>query len=126
MARSQHRSRQKVSGGLYHYQRGKKKLELAGVPVLTKLSPQMKLRVKRTPGGNHKNQLISTNSINLADKKGKMSKTEILNVVENKANPNLVRRNIMTKGAVVETKLGKARITSRPGQDGLVNGVLLG
>ena len=51
--------------------------------------------------------------------------TDIVNVVENPANPHLVRRNIITKGCVVETKLGKAKVTSRPGQEGSVNGVLI-
>ena len=37
----------------------------------------------------------------------------------------LVRRNIITKGSIVETKLGKAKVTCRPGQEGSVNGVLL-
>ena len=125
MARSQHRSRRKISSGLYHYQRGKKKHELAGFPTLTKLDTKTKVKAKRIPGGKHKHSLISTNQINVADKKGKTTKTEILNVIENPANPNLVRRNVMTKGAVVETKLGKVRITSRPGQEGTVNGILL-
>lgn len=63
--------------------------------------------------------------MNVADKQGKSQKTEIVNVVENPANANLVRRNVITKGCVVETKLGRARVTSRPGQEGVVNGVLV-
>jgi small subunit ribosomal protein S8e len=46
-------------------------------------------------------------------------------VVENPANPHYVRRNILTKGAIVETEFGKARIISRPGQHGVINGVLV-
>ena len=34
-------------------------------------------------------------------------------------------RNILTKGAFVETNLGKVKITSRPGQDGNMNGILI-
>jgi small subunit ribosomal protein S8e len=49
----------------------------------------------------------------------------MLSVVENQANPHFVRRNIVTKGAVVETELGRVRITSRTGQDGVVNAVLI-
>ncbi|MBI2112101.1 30S ribosomal protein S8e [Candidatus Woesearchaeota archaeon] len=125
MARSQQRSIRKVTGGLYRPSRGKKKNELAGYSAMTRLSEGRKTQVKRTPGGNRKISLIAGNNINVTDKKGKAVKTQILNVVENPANPNLVRRNILTKGAVVETKLGKARITSRPGQEGTVNGILL-
>jgi len=68
---------------------------------------------------------LSAKEVNVSDQKGKTQKTEILNVVENPANPNLVRRNVITKGAVVETKLGRVRVTSRPGQEGTVNGVLV-
>ena len=50
---------------------------------------------------------------------------DILDVVENKANPNFVRRNIITKGAIVETSKGNAKVTSRPGQSGVISGVLL-
>ena len=46
-------------------------------------------------------------------------------VSENAADPNYVRRNIMTKGAVVETDKGLVRITSRPGSHGVINGVLI-
>ncbi|MFH1275783.1 MAG: 30S ribosomal protein S8e [Candidatus Woesearchaeota archaeon] len=125
MARSQLKSKKKVTGGLYRPARGKKKTELSGYPAVTRLSKDKKVRVRRTPGGNKKIALIAGNEINVADKKGKTVKTEILNVIENPANPNLVRRNILTKGAVVETKLGKVKITSRPGQEGVANGILL-
>ncbi len=125
MARSQHRSLRKVSGGRYHYVRTKKKYELAGFLSNTKVEKTRKVVKNRVVGANQKLSLLSVHEINLADKKGKTTKTEILNVVENPANPNLVRRNIITKGSIVETKLGKARVTSRPGQEGSVNGVLV-
>jgi small subunit ribosomal protein S8e len=125
MARTQNRSRRKVTGGLYRSARGKRKTELAGFPAMTRLSGDKRVRTKRTPGGNVKSSLIAGDQINVADKKGKTSKTKILNVLENPANPNLVRRNILTKGAIVETKLGKVKITSRPGQESLLNGTLI-
>ncbi len=125
MARSQARSKRKASGGRYHFARGKKKSELAGYPVHTRLDSRTEKRKLRVIGGNQKVKLLTTNLVNVADRKGKTVKTEMLNVLENPANPNLVRRNIVTKGAVVETKLGKVKITSRPGQEGTLNGVLL-
>jgi small subunit ribosomal protein S8e len=54
-----------------------------------------------------------------------MKVAKIITVVQNQANPHFVRRNIMTKGAVVKTDIGLVRITSRPGQDGTLNGVLV-
>ncbi|MBI2151225.1 30S ribosomal protein S8e [Candidatus Woesearchaeota archaeon] len=125
MARSQRKSRRKSSGGLYHYSRGKRKRELAGFNALTKLGEKKELRSKRVLGGHKKDLLLAVKEINVADKKGKTIKTEIISVLENTANPNLVRRSVLTKGTIVETKLGKVRITSRPGQEGLINGELL-
>ena len=57
-------------------------------------------------------------------KDGKSSVATITNVIKNDANPNYIRRNILTKGAVVETDKGNVKITSRPGHDGVLNGVL--
>ena len=125
MAISQLKSKRKASGGLLRSSRAKKKSELAGFAANTKLSEKQKVKTHRTIGGNTKVSLLSTNKISVADKKGKITLTEMVNVVENPANPHLVRRNILTKGAIVETKLGKARLTSRPGQEGAVSGVLI-
>ena len=124
MARAQTRSKRKVSGGRYHQSRTKRKEELARRPTLTLLK-EKKVKKIRTIGGNQKKVLLSAKEINVTDKKGKTQKTEILNVIENPANPNLVRRNIITKGTVVETKLGKAKVTSRPGQNDTINGLLV-
>ena len=125
MARSQFKSLRKVSGGRYHSARGKKKLELAGFSAQTKLAPEKRVRRQRMIGGHYKLSLLALNTVNVSDKKGKTQVVEITNVVENPANPHLVRRNVITKGAVVVTKLGKVRITSRPGQEGTINGMLL-
>lgn len=125
MARSTQRSNRKASGGRYHHARTKRKFELAEFPTHTRLTKERKIRKKRTMGGNTKISLLTANQINVTDKQGKTTKMEILNVIENQANPNLVRRNVLVKGAIVETKLGKAKITSRPGQEGTVNGILV-
>ena len=63
--------------------------------------------------------------INVSDASGKTQRVEMTNVVENSADPNYVRRNILTKGAIVETSIGRVRITSRPGMDGVISGVLV-
>lgn len=124
MARSTQRSNRKVSGGRYISNRTKRLYELAGYNSMTRIAPNEKRKVIRTQGGNSRQVLLTANQINIAVK-GKVQKVEVTNVIENTANPNLVRRNILTKGAIVETKLGKARITSRPGQDAVINGILL-
>ncbi|MBS3116652.1 30S ribosomal protein S8e [Candidatus Woesearchaeota archaeon] len=124
MAQDQTRPLRKVSGGRYRRYRTKRKYELGGFPAMTRLG-ERKIKMRRIVGGHYKPVLLSAKEVNVSDQKGKTQKTEILNVVENPANPNLVRRNVITKGAVVETKLGRVRVTSRPGQEGTVNGVLV-
>ncbi|MDR2623510.1 MAG: 30S ribosomal protein S8e [Methanobrevibacter sp.] len=125
MAIFQGKSKRSPSGGRNVSHRGKKKFELGREPTETRLG-EKKLRKIRTRGGNEKLRLALGNEINLVNPAdNKTQKLEILNVVENKANLNYVRRNIITKGAVVETELGQAKVTSRPGQDGVINGVLL-
>ncbi len=57
---------------------------------------------------------------------GKVQKVRIVTVIENPCNPHYVQRNIITRSAVVGTDLGDVLITSRPGQDGALNGVLIG
>ena len=125
MARVQTKSKRKPTGGRYKAGHSKRKYERAGYPSLTKVEDKSKLKTKRTIGGNQKYSLLTAKTISVSDKKGKAQKTEIVNALENPANANLVRRNILTKGAIVETKLGKARITSRPGQEGTISGVLI-
>jgi len=63
---------------------------------------------------------------NVADKSnGEIKKVLIQTVEENGANPNYVRRNLLTRGAVIRTEIGRARVQSRPGQDGVINAVLI-
>ncbi len=121
MAQSQERSKRKATGGRYHAARGKRKFELHQFPANTKVDEKVKVRVKRTMGGNSKRALLTGNSISVAGK----GKATIKTVLENPANPNLVRRNIMNKGAIVDTSVGKVKITSRPGQEGSLSGVLV-
>jgi small subunit ribosomal protein S8e len=124
MARSQLKAKRKTSGGRYHPARAKKKRELVRPAAMTKLG-ETKTKKIRIMGGNEKMVTLSIKEVNVTDKKGKTKKTEIVDVIENSANPHLVRRNIITKGAVIETKLGKAKVTSRPGQEGAVSAVLV-
>jgi small subunit ribosomal protein S8e len=54
------------------------------------------------------------------------TKVQIQRVLENPANKDYQRRGVITKGAIIETEQGKARVTSRPGQHGVINAVPLG
>ena len=118
------KSKRKVSGTRY-IQAGKKRLAQKGnVPTLTRLD-EKKTKKVRSMGGHLKTRLIQENTANVFDTKTKKyRKLKILNIVGNPANKNLVRRNVVTKGTVVETEAGKAVVTSRPGQEGVINAVL--
>ena len=83
-----------------------------------------RLKTVDARGGTSKVRAITTDRATVATDDGSVS-AEVENVAENDANPNYVRRNIITKGAIVETSEGRARVTSRPGQDGQINAVLV-
>jgi len=125
MARWQGRSLKKPSGGRIKQARQKRKREMGREFIEPRLG-EKKIVKLRVTGGNEKLRLLSTNVANVTDPNtGKTTKTKIIGVVENPANRHFVRRNVLTKGAVIDTELGKAKITSRPGQDGIINAVLL-
>ena len=117
-------SNRKATGGRINKSRKKRRADKGFEFLETKVGPT-KAKMKRCKGGLIKVRLLTADSMNVTDKTGKITKTRIITVVENPANPNYVRRNIMTKGAIVKTDIGNARITSRPSQDGVVNGVLV-
>ncbi len=113
----------KITGGKYVKQRKKKKYERAGQKRTVKLGEE-KRKTVRTKGGNIKTYLLKSNFINV-ESKGKKEKIEIKNVLETPSNRFLARQNIITKGTIIETKLGKVKITNRPTQEGNINGILI-
>ncbi|MFC7154549.1 30S ribosomal protein S8e [Halomarina halobia] len=119
----QGRSRTKRTGGRRRPIHKKRKHELGTTPTETRVA-DAKLKTVDTRGGNVKVRAISTDVASVATDDGVVSAT-INGVTRNDANPNYVRRNIITKGAVIDTSEGAARVTSRPGQDGQVNAVLV-
>lgn len=125
MVITQSRPSKKQTGSRYKDYRKKKKYEMGRLPALTKLSKR-KLAIIRTLGGNSKQRLLRTQLANVLDKKTKKyTKSKIVTILENPANRHFVRRNIITKGTIIQTEAGKAKVTSRPGQDGTVNAVLI-
>jgi len=115
----------KVTGGRRRPADGKRRSEIGSAPADTHIGEDRR-KVIRTAGGNTKVRSMRAafaNVTNLAN--GETKKVKIENVEANSANPNYVRRNLLTKGAIVKTEIGRARIMSRPGQDGVINAVLL-
>ncbi len=121
----QERSKRKITGGRYRFFRKKKLFNMGSPPTFTKIGNK-KLKFKREKGGNLKQALLSINKVNVLNPKTKKAQqTDIITVIESPANRHFIRRNIITKGTILETKLGKAKVTSRPGQEGTLNAVLL-
>lgn len=116
--------KRKDSGGTKVGYRKKRRYEKGYFPAETALGKQ-KSKIVRKHGGNEKIRLLSVNQANISDASGKTTKVEILRVVENPANVDYDRRGVITKGTMISTSLGTARVTSRPGQDGVVNAILV-
>lgn len=121
----QSRSKRKISGGRYRDWRKKKARDLSGSPRFPKIAKRG-LKTLRLIGGSCKVVLLNADEANVYDSKTKKYvKAKIETVVNNPANRNFVRRNILTKGTVVKTDKGNAKITNRPGQEGTVNAILI-
>ena len=125
MALWQGSPRRSKTGRRIRFHRGKRRFEIGREELHTVIGP-ISVKKIRTRGGNLKLRAKSINVAYVTDPKtNKTTKTEILSVVGNPANIHYVRRNIITKGAIIETPLGRARVTSRPGQVGTVSAVLI-
>lgn len=113
----------KISGGKYHKLRKKKKFEHLGQErhVILGDTKRKQLRIK---SGDMKIILLKSNEANILIEK-KVQKAKITNVIETPQNRFFARQNRLLKGAIIDTSLGKARITNRPSQEGHVNAVLI-
>ncbi len=121
-------SRRKPSGGRLKRPsryRGKRKTEVASEEQLAYVGEADARKNYRKRAGLQTVRLLAVNQINVNTKDGKTIRATVKNVVGNDADPNYVRRNIVTKGAVLETDKGLVRVTSRPGMHGVVSGVLV-
>jgi small subunit ribosomal protein S8e len=119
------RSVRSMTGGRLRPSRKKRRVEIGRAPSDAHIG-ETRNRIIRTHGGNRKVRTLRATYANVADPKtGKSTRSVIETVEQNPANPNYVRRNLLTKGAIIKTGLGRARIVSRPGQDGVINAVLI-
>ncbi|MDD2626941.1 MAG: 30S ribosomal protein S8e [Candidatus Methanomethylophilus sp.] len=125
MATWQGKSNRKPTGGRLVIARSKRKFEISREKITTKIGTES-LHQYRTMGGNTKVGMLLAEYANVMDKKNHtVQRSKILNVKVNPADPNYVQRNIINKGATITTELGDAVVTSRPGQCGAIDAVLL-
>jgi len=117
--------KKKLSGGRKKVYRKKRRFEQGSFPVETTVG-ELKRKVLRGRGGNVKTKAFSIRQVCVTDPEtGKTQKVEVARVVKNPVNIDYNRRGVITKGAIVETPAGTARVTSRPGQHGVLNAVLI-
>lgn len=114
----------KVSGGKYHKLRKKKLHERDSQSRIVKLGKEKRKKLKIRSG--RKSVTLSSDVVNVTNPEThKSKKVKIKNVLETPSNRFLSRQNILTKGAIIETELGKARITNRPSQEGSIQAILI-
>ena len=119
-------NKKKPSGGRKRAHRKKRKFEQGSFPAETILG-ETKRKTERKKGGNIKIKILRDKYACVTDlKSGKTEKVEIKRVIKNPTNVDYDRRGVITKGAIIETPKGLARVTSRPGQTGVINAVLTG
>ena len=124
MAISHFRSKRKITGSRYK-KISKKTKNKGNLPLLVNIGPNRK-KTNRTRSNHIKIRLLQADIANLYDAKTKKYiKAKIEAVIDNPSNPNYIRRNIMTKGCIIKTDKGNAKITSRLGQEGIINAVLI-
>jgi len=114
----------KTTGGRRHPLRIRRKYETDRYPNEAVNGTQITI-TRQVRGKNRKVALKSIDFVNLATGDAKVKKAKIIKVLENDTNNDYKRRGIITKGAILETQEGKCRVVSKPGQNGIVNAILL-
>ncbi len=114
----------KITGGRRHPLRTRRKYEIDRYPNEPINGAQVTI-TRQVRGKNSKTALKSIDFVNLATGDAKVKKSKIIKVLDNATNNDYKRRGIITKGAILETQEGKCRVISRPGQNGIVNAILL-
>jgi small subunit ribosomal protein S8e len=105
--------------------RGRRKFEIDRYPNESVVGPSQVI-ARRIRGNNNKVAFKSAEFANVIDQENKrVIKSKILRVTKNPANRDYERRGVVSKGAIIESENGTARVVSRPGQDGVVNAILI-
>jgi small subunit ribosomal protein S8e len=113
----------KITGGKYHARRKRRLHEIQSAERSVVLGP-LKRKQLRIRSGIYTTILLRAETVNIRSG-AKTQPAKIINVEATPQNPFLARQNRLMKGAIIETSLGKARITNRPSREGQVNAVLI-
>jgi small subunit ribosomal protein S8e len=117
--------KRKPTGGRRRALRGRRKFEMDRYPN-EPVTGKQEIVVRRVRGANAKPAVKTAEFANVVDPSThKVTKMQIKAVAHNPANKDYERRGVITRGAIIDIEGGKARVLSRPGQDGTVNAVLV-
>ncbi len=117
--------KRKLTGGRRKAYRGSRAYEKSRYAIESVLGEHKTVK-KIVTGGNYKIGVKSENYANVViPSTKKVEKMKILKIINNPANRDYQRRGVITKGTTFDTEKGNARVSSRPGQDGIVNAILL-
>ena len=116
-------STSKITGGRRRPLRSRRKYEIDRFPNEPIIGEEVTV-TRKVRGKNLKTSIKTIDFVNLAIN-SEVKKVKIIRVLENATNNDYQRRGVISKGAVLETKEGKCRVISRPGQHGVVNAILV-
>lgn len=116
----------KLTGGRKVAMRGRRKFEIDRYPNEAVAGPTQIITRRSRGNNNNKVAFKTAEFANIIDQENKKAtKSKILRVTKNPANRDYERRGVISKGAIIEIENGTARVVSRPGQDGVVNAILV-
>ncbi len=114
----------KITGGIRHPLKSRQKFQIDRYPNEA-LMDEQETATRKTRGNNRKTALKTVNHVNLVLPNAKIKRSKIVRVLENQTNNDYQRRGVITKGAILETEDGKCKVVSRPGQNGVINAILV-
>ena len=114
----------KITGGIRHPLKTRRKFQIDRYPNEALMGEQ-ETATRKTRGNNRKTALKTVNHVNLVLPNAKIKRSKIVRVLENQTNNDYQRRGVITKGAILETEDGKCKVVSRPGQNGVINAILV-
>ena len=114
----------KITGGIRHPLKTRQKFQIDRYPNEALMGEQ-ETTTRKTRGNNRKTALKTVNHVNLVLPNAKIKRSKIVRVLENQTNNDYQRRGVITKGAILETEDGKCKVISRPGQNGVINAILV-
>ena len=114
----------KITGGIRHPLKTRQKFQIDRYPNEALMGEQ-ETATRKTRGNNRKTALKTVDHVNLVLPDAKIKRSKIVRVLENQTNNDYQRRGVITKGAILETEDGKCKVVSRPGQNGVINAILV-